>query len=365
MDDTILSGDLRLSAHVAVPEPARAEPRASCSATASRTRRVARRPSARPIPTSPTTSPTRRAGRVLTFNFRGTGTSEGDFSAHGWLDDLRAAVRALHARPDVRGVWVAGFGHGGTFAVCDAADDHLVRGVATIAAPSTLRDWAQDPGRSARARAFDGHDPHRGLPGRRDRAGSATSGGSTRSRRRSASIAARCSCCTASTTSGAGRRRPRARRRRPAQLGAAAGAGCGPPPAPRPACDRHAARLARPPGAERRPTEVRRRLTQPSPAAAPRGGEDGVEGVVERVLRAPPGGARRACAGSPTSTGTSTGAHEVGRGDDAQRASGAADEALGAGRRRAPRDPSTRCRPRRRRRVRRAARTRARRRARR
>ena len=83
---------------------------------------------------------------VLTFNFRGTGTSEGDFSAVGWLDDVRAAVRALDARDDVRGVWLAGFGHGGTFAVCEAADDPLVRGVATIAAPSTLLDWARDPG---------------------------------------------------------------------------------------------------------------------------------------------------------------------------------------------------------------------------
>ena len=39
---------------------------------------------------------------VLTFNFRGTGTSEGDFSAAGWLDDLRAAVTALAARDGVR-----------------------------------------------------------------------------------------------------------------------------------------------------------------------------------------------------------------------------------------------------------------------
>ena len=83
---------------------------------------------------------------VLTFNFRGTGTSDGDFSARGWLDDLHSAVRAL-ARATTCGVWIAGFGHGGTFAVCEAADDELVRGVATIAAPSTLRDWAQDPGR--------------------------------------------------------------------------------------------------------------------------------------------------------------------------------------------------------------------------
>jgi putative redox protein len=42
-------------------------------------------------------------------------------------------------------VWLAGFGHGGTFAVCAAAADDRVRGVATIAAPSTLRDWARDP----------------------------------------------------------------------------------------------------------------------------------------------------------------------------------------------------------------------------
>jgi putative redox protein len=31
--------------------------------------------------------------------------------------------------------------------MCEAADDHLVRGVATMGSPSTLRDWAQDAGR--------------------------------------------------------------------------------------------------------------------------------------------------------------------------------------------------------------------------
>ena len=55
-------------------------------------------------------------------------------------------MRVLDARDDVRGVWTAGFGHGGTFAVCEAAEDPLVRGVATIVAPSTLLDWARDPG---------------------------------------------------------------------------------------------------------------------------------------------------------------------------------------------------------------------------
>ena len=29
---------------------------------------------------------------AMTFNFRGCGTSEGDFSLQGWVDDLRAAI---------------------------------------------------------------------------------------------------------------------------------------------------------------------------------------------------------------------------------------------------------------------------------
>ena len=33
---------------------------------------------------------------VLTFNFRGTGGSAGDFSIGGWLEDQRGAVDLLH-----------------------------------------------------------------------------------------------------------------------------------------------------------------------------------------------------------------------------------------------------------------------------
>ncbi len=84
---------------------------------------------------------------VLTFNFRGTGDSEGDFSIAGWLADQRAAVDELASRDDVTGVWMAGSSLGGTLAVCAAADDERVRGLATLAAPSSLRDWARDPGR--------------------------------------------------------------------------------------------------------------------------------------------------------------------------------------------------------------------------
>ncbi|MEN3315682.1 MAG: uncharacterized protein V7605_1916 [Acidimicrobiaceae bacterium] len=82
---------------------------------------------------------------VLTFNFRGTGGSEGDFSLSGWLDDLRAAVGHLERTDGVEGVWVAGSSTGGALAICEAAEDERVRGVATLAAPAGFAKWAADP----------------------------------------------------------------------------------------------------------------------------------------------------------------------------------------------------------------------------
>jgi alpha/beta superfamily hydrolase len=81
----------------------------------------------------------------LTFTFRGTGSSEGDFSIEGWLADVRSAVDALHARTDVSAVWIAGFRLGGTLALVVAADDERVRGIATFAAPASLRTWVREP----------------------------------------------------------------------------------------------------------------------------------------------------------------------------------------------------------------------------
>jgi putative redox protein len=84
---------------------------------------------------------------VLAFNFRGTGTSEGDFSLDGWLADLGHAVDVLSERPDVGGVWLAGSSTGGSLAICVAADDERVRGVVTLAAPASFSEWAANPGR--------------------------------------------------------------------------------------------------------------------------------------------------------------------------------------------------------------------------
>ena len=88
---------------------------------------------------------------VLTFNFRGTGTSEGDFSLGGWLDDLRAAIDHLLGGGGVSEVWLAGSGTGGALALCEAGEDERVRGVATFSARADFTDWARDP------EAFLGH----------------------------------------------------------------------------------------------------------------------------------------------------------------------------------------------------------------
>ncbi len=81
---------------------------------------------------------------VLTFNFRGTGGSPGDFSVEGWLADVAAAVDRLTA-DEVNGVWLAGVDTGGTIAISHAARDPRVKGVALLAAPASLRSWVRDP----------------------------------------------------------------------------------------------------------------------------------------------------------------------------------------------------------------------------
>jgi putative redox protein len=84
---------------------------------------------------------------VLSFNFRGTGDSEGDFSLGGWLTDLRTAIDHLLESEGVDGVWLAGFSTGGALAICAAAEDERVAGVATMAAPADFDGWADDPER--------------------------------------------------------------------------------------------------------------------------------------------------------------------------------------------------------------------------
>jgi alpha/beta superfamily hydrolase len=82
---------------------------------------------------------------ACTWWFRGTGPSPGSFSIDGWQEDLAATVDHVLARDDVSGVWLVGFRLGGTLAILHAAADPRVRGLATFAAPATLRAWVRDP----------------------------------------------------------------------------------------------------------------------------------------------------------------------------------------------------------------------------
>ncbi len=84
---------------------------------------------------------------VLSFNFRGTGQSAGDFSLGGWLQDLRAAVDHLLEVAEGRGVWLCGASTGGSLAICAAAEDERVRGVAALSARADFDDWASHPRR--------------------------------------------------------------------------------------------------------------------------------------------------------------------------------------------------------------------------
>src|SRR5690606_21628309 len=84
---------------------------------------------------------------VLAFNFRGTGRSEGDFSLGGWLADLRAAVDHLLTVERVGGVWLCGASTGGSVAICAAAEDQRVQGVAALSARADFDDWASHPRR--------------------------------------------------------------------------------------------------------------------------------------------------------------------------------------------------------------------------
>ena len=84
---------------------------------------------------------------VLTFNLRGTGSSEGDFSLGGWLSDLHSAIDEMLGVDDVEQTFLAGFSTGGSLALCAAGEDDRVAGVASFGAPADFEPWASEPRR--------------------------------------------------------------------------------------------------------------------------------------------------------------------------------------------------------------------------
>lgn len=85
--------------------------------------------------------------RVVTFAFRGCGTSTGNFSLGGWLDDALAVVEQARQLGETRGVWLAGFGTGAGLCIAAAGRRPEVVGVAAMGAPADFKDWAAHPRR--------------------------------------------------------------------------------------------------------------------------------------------------------------------------------------------------------------------------
>jgi dipeptidyl aminopeptidase/acylaminoacyl peptidase len=75
---------------------------------------------------------------VFIFNFRGTGTSGGNFDMPGWLADLQAVIDFLWALPEVdrSHLKLLGFSGGAAVSVCVAAQDRRVSAVAACACPA-------------------------------------------------------------------------------------------------------------------------------------------------------------------------------------------------------------------------------------
>ncbi len=82
---------------------------------------------------------------VLTFDFRGTGASAGDFSLGGWRADLVTAVETMRAGPGIETIWLVGFAAGATLSICAAGEDPSIGGVAAFAPPAEFLERGGDP----------------------------------------------------------------------------------------------------------------------------------------------------------------------------------------------------------------------------
>jgi putative redox protein len=147
MEDVLISGGLRLAAHLARPSDEHAAPGRPglvvCHGFPAGPKSA--KSSGQTYPELAERLAADAGWTVLTFNFRGTGDSEGNFSLGGWLDDLHSAVDFLLALGDIDGVWLAGASTGGSLAICAAGEDERVRGVAALSARADFEDWASHP----------------------------------------------------------------------------------------------------------------------------------------------------------------------------------------------------------------------------
>ncbi len=87
---------------------------------------------------------------ALAIRFRGCGTSTGDFSLNGWVEDVQAGLMYMRSLERVDRIWVCGTGTGGSVGLIGAVTDDAVAGVAMLGSPADFNDWAQQPDRLLR-----------------------------------------------------------------------------------------------------------------------------------------------------------------------------------------------------------------------
>jgi putative redox protein len=147
VDERISSGGLKLAAHLARPpgRPSGPPPAVVLCHGYPSTGTAATAPES--MPELADRIATEMGWAALAFAYRGCGESEGQFSLGGWLDDIAQAVAYLDASVRPVGTWLAGFGTGGSLAVCAAAADPHIQGVAALGAPGDFDDWASHPRR--------------------------------------------------------------------------------------------------------------------------------------------------------------------------------------------------------------------------
>lgn len=73
---------------------------------------------------------------TLTFNFRGTGKSEGNFDLEGWKEDLRAVLAYVKTLPQSGTINLLGFSAGGALALYHGVRDRDISSLVLAACPA-------------------------------------------------------------------------------------------------------------------------------------------------------------------------------------------------------------------------------------
>ncbi len=86
---------------------------------------------------------------VLIFNFRGTGSSEGNFDILGWTRDLERASEFIRAYPgvDPTRILLMGFSAGAAVSIYVAAKHQEIKGIISCGAPAKFAELKTEKGR--------------------------------------------------------------------------------------------------------------------------------------------------------------------------------------------------------------------------